>query len=193
MAPLITATIDIVDDRALLTAPFNAKVAPRARKIGGRWDATSRVWRFNARDIDRVRKITRDVYGVDGTPDQAADLVDVRVPCLRFAREPEIVVAGRTVGRRRERDHDVELVDDVIVVEGGFATSGGSVQNPRIGDNDAVIEVRGVPRAAAVAFGFSVVTVESEAVEQLAAERARLAARIAAIDVEMAGLGQAVS
>ncbi|MEZ5130326.1 MAG: hypothetical protein R2763_01170 [Mycobacterium sp.] len=183
-----TARVEIVGDRVVLISPYNRDLPARARQLGGRWDADGKRWSFDLRDESRVRDLARDIYGTDGSVEEAADTVTVRVDCNGYARRQGITVGGRTVASRRYRDEAVRLSEGVVIVSGGFRDSGGSMRYPVIGETTAVIEVRDVPRAAAQAEGFPIVDEQAGRMEQLATERARLVARIAEIDAEIAGV-----
>jgi hypothetical protein len=54
------------DGRVAVSSPYHPKFPARARSLGGIWDATRRVWVFDAADHDRVRALCREIYGTDG-------------------------------------------------------------------------------------------------------------------------------
>jgi DNA repair protein RadC len=54
------------DGRIAVTTPYHPTFPPRARSLGGIWDAARRVWLFDAGDHDRVRLLCREIYGADG-------------------------------------------------------------------------------------------------------------------------------
>ena len=87
-------------DGGLLTvsSPYNQEYVAAARRLGGRWDPRATVWRFDAREEQRVRDLLRQVYGTDGT--SAVETVTVRVCAGQYAGERQIYVAGRVVARR---------------------------------------------------------------------------------------------
>jgi hypothetical protein len=76
-----------------------------------------------------------------------------RLPAFRsYASPPELYVAGRCVARRPARDAAVRLGPGVVVVRGGFCTTGGSAKRPALAPEDGtILEIRGVPRPAAEA------------------------------------------
>lgn len=179
-------------DGGLLTvsSPYNPEYVAAARRLGGRWDPRATVWRFDAREEQRVRDLLRQVYGTDGT--SAVETVTVRVCAGDYAGERQIYVAGRVVVRRRCRDEEPRLASAVTVVGGSFAPCGGSAKYPRLGDNDAVLQVRDVPRVIAERDGLDIVPDPGPAGldecdrQSLAAERQRLARRLARIDALLA-------
>jgi DNA repair protein RadC len=54
------------DGRLAVSSPYHPDFPPRARMLGGEWDAVRRLWLFDAGDGDRVRSLCREVYGTDG-------------------------------------------------------------------------------------------------------------------------------
>jgi hypothetical protein len=139
-----------------VASPFNPDFAPKARGAGGRWDAARKVWVFDARDEERVRKICRTVYGTDGA--DAADVLTIRATAKvcdqrgqgKFDDRPmSYWLAGREIARAYGRDSGAKLADGVVLLTGGFY-SGGSVKNPACYHKaGTTFEVRDVPRAAA--------------------------------------------
>jgi DNA repair protein RadC len=57
------------DGRIAVSSPYHPKFPARARSLGGIWDATRRVWLFDAGDDGRVRLLCREIYGTDGRED----------------------------------------------------------------------------------------------------------------------------
>lgn len=169
-----------------LVGPYNPGLPAKARLIGGRWDAGTKAWGFDARDEQRVRALAQSIYGTDGA-DDLDDVVTVRIPgdyghpSGRAGRT--ITVCGRIVAERRARDEAVHLAPGVVLVAGDFDPSGGSARKPAIGSNDAVLEVRDIPRSAALAAGLT--PVGEECREALLSERARLELRLAEIEEEL--------
>lgn len=192
----MTDTVTITNDgrTVTLSAPFDPAFPAKARKIGGRFDpAPLKVWRFDARDEQRVRALAREFWGTDGS-DADEPTVTVRVPLTPIYawREQEYRLAGRRLAWRAGRDEQVRLADGVVVVAGEFPSRGGSVRNPSLGDygdklEEIVLEVRDVPRSVAEkmrAEQADATVLDAPAVdrEALQAERAQLAARLAEID-----------
>jgi hypothetical protein len=139
-------TLTRKDDRLLLSAPYHPDLASRAKTLGGRWIPASAVWAFDPRDEVRVRGLCETVFGIDpnGAP---PDLVDVRFRFHGRIDMQSLWLCGREVASRRGRDEAVRLGADVIVEEGSFTPSGGSVKFPWLGDVDGVaLLVRDVPR-----------------------------------------------
>ena len=53
------------DGRIAVSSPYHPNFPPRARSLGGIWDAARRVWIFDAGDHDGVRSLCREIYGTD--------------------------------------------------------------------------------------------------------------------------------
>lgn len=179
-------TITITDGVLTLVAPYNRALKPAARPLGGRWDPTTKAWRFDARDEERVRALALSIYGMDGTEDPF-DTVTARVPTSSYEYKGVVTVAGRIIAERRQRDYAVDLAHGVVLVEGRYAASGGSRATPLIGPNDAVLEVRDIPRRAALEAGLTIVEESDGQREALMKERERLLDRLVEIDKELGG------
>ena len=175
-------------DRVTLCAPYNPAMAPAAKRIGGRWRPTSKAWSFDARDEQRVRELAIELYGTDGSHDPT-DLVTVRAAGREDApwEAATCTVAGRIVAQRRARDEQVHLAEGVVIVEGGFAPSGGSRANPALGDDEPVLEIRDVPRQVALTLGLEIVEETLTERQRLESERDQLLARLARIEEALDG------
>lgn len=188
--------IDIEGGWAYLTAPYNPEANSGYRGLGGRWDSGRKAWRFEARDADYVRRILREHFG---RTDEPVRVVDVRVELEQVAdwREQEFWFAGRRIARRPARDSAVQLGEGVLMVEGEFPPSGGSVKYPALEDVDGIVlEIRDVPadHPDLQQDGVTVLTQgeESAALDDatraaLEAERAALKARLAEINALLGG------
>jgi hypothetical protein len=184
---LANGAVSVVTDQGItsLVAPYNPSLGARARELGGRWNAAAKAWRFDPRDEPQVRALARELFGVDGSED-LDDLVTVRVPASPDRRgSATITVAGRIVAERRRRDDPVRLASGVVISSGHFHATGGSMRYPEIGDNDVVLDVRDIPRAAAVHAGLDIVEATDHRLAALRAERDQLAARLVQIDQEI--------
>jgi len=180
--------IDTTAGQTTLRAPFNPDLAAKARLVGGNWVASAKVWVFDARDEARVRELARDLFGTDGTED-STDLVTVRVRATPDAgrdNERRCTVAGRIVAERPGRDEVVRLAAGVVLVQGSFARWAGSMRYPELGAVDAELEIRDLPRAAAIAAGLTIVDDVPSPRAALIAERDKLLARLAVIETELA-------
>lgn len=178
---MTTVRVSVQDDRALLSAPYHPSLPPKAKSIGGRWDSASRVWTFDARDADRVRELARAIYGTDGSSTRT---VTVRVQLdSRIHDGQTIYLFGREIASRRTRDERVRLGDGVIVVEGQFPRSGGTMRYPAVfghGADPVTVEIRDVPA--------DLVTDDVQVVDPATDRRAALDAEIAALEARLAAL-----
>jgi DNA repair protein RadC len=59
--------------RIAVNSPYHANFPPRARFLGGEWDAARRLWVFDAGEENRVRSLCREIYGTDGADEVAPD------------------------------------------------------------------------------------------------------------------------
>ena len=185
----MSVTITTTATGVTLSAPFNRELSPEARAIGGRWNPDAKAWTFAAVDEERVRDLAREIYGTDGSDSESGDLVSVRVDASRYSDTATIELAGRIILEKRSRDEAPRLGVNVIRVSGSFRSHGGSMRYPEINENDVILEVRGVPRAAATAAGFeSECIIEPVGIDRVAleAERQRIASRLAEIDALLA-------
>lgn len=135
----------------LTESPYYPTFPEEARKLGGRWDAASKRWYFDARDEADVRKLLLETYGTDGNTPKTVDVeLDVEIFCQRdhggWVVDGEYWMFGRQLAKRWDRDSKVSLGDGVRVLRGGFPSSGGSRKSPRLSaEENTVLLVRDVP------------------------------------------------
>lgn len=133
--------------RLRVETPYSAAFVTAARGLGGKWDATAKVWRFDPRDEARVRAAVLDCYG--WSEYERPDLVQVVVslPKGSYGWAAEIAILSRSLVWRPGRDTSVRLGDGVTILRGGFPARGGSAKNPRLEAEDGtILLVRDVPR-----------------------------------------------
>lgn len=183
------------DNRAAIKSPYNPDFVSRIKKMGGKWDRSNKVWTVDERDIDAVRAVMREIYGMDDMP---ADLVSVRVKVLSDVdsyRAP-VTMFGRTIATAFGRDSGARLGDGVVFTTGN-ATSSGSMKNWYTTiETDSEIILHDIPRAAVdsgidVPEGIEYEIIESPANgrrEKLEKEKACLLARLAEIEKELDSL-----
>ncbi|WP_435107773.1 helix-turn-helix domain-containing protein [Nocardiopsis synnemataformans] len=184
--------ISVEEGNLFLTAPYNPAANGSYKDLGARWDAGRKAWRFAARDIELVRAAVQKHFGYDDRP---VEVVDVRINAAECFDEDNQawVFGGRRIVHRPGRDEDVRLGKDVLLLEGRFPGSGGSVRYPRIDTDEVVLEVRDVPATHADLKEDGVTIIETPAPAEdtaeraaLEAERAQLLARLAEIDAQLA-------
>jgi hypothetical protein len=92
----------------------------------------------------------------------------LQLPTSEFSEYRTVTVAGRIVLEKQHRDTQPSLGAGVILLSGQFPSSSGSAEYPTFGANDAVIEIKGVPTAAAadwVIWGDAVIVSQETEVE----------------------------
>ncbi|MFJ4960203.1 hypothetical protein [Streptomyces sp. NPDC088739] len=184
-------TVSITTDtgRLIVTAPDHPDFPALALSAAGKLNRTNRTWSFDPRDENRVRGFLMSIYGTDGTP--GTETVTVHLNASSWGNHQTLWLFGRKVAERQFRGSTVTLGDGVVLVEGTFPDRGGSVQYPTLGavggnyKITAVLEVRDIPAGHDDLEEYApMLTVKSTVIDHdaLAAERARLVARIAEID-----------
>lgn len=178
-----------------VASPYNSDFVRRARRLAGRWVAARNVWTFDARNEWAVRDLLVDCYGTDGTI--LPDVVSVRLTyerCCATTCGP-FDYAGRVVAAASDRDGGARLGQGVVLLEGGFASGGSRAYwTTETGKGGAVVLLHDIPRPYAEASTVGRDSCTTEIVEMprgvpdrdaLAAERARLTARLAAIEASL--------
>lgn len=188
----ISISIDQHDGRIAVTSPYHPDFPGAARAAGGRWDVAHKAWTFDARDESRVRSLLLEIYGTDGSV-MTSDLVTIRtISACPYGQD--WYLAGRRLASRSGRDERVRLGEGVVIITGGFPARGGSAKRPDIdAESGTVLEVRDVPRAAAVAAAAAgdaeiVPAPITDRCRELEEEAARLRERLVEIGVELAAL-----
>lgn len=134
-------------DTLVLRGEYHPGLPRKARELGGDWKRDLREWHFDPRDTDRVTDLLIDLYGHNGADSGEEATVDVHFNPYPFARYSNRIYAfGDVLCERQGRDDRVRLMDGVVVIEGGFPSSGGSARNPRLSAREGtILEVRDVP------------------------------------------------
>lgn len=174
------------ETRTHIETPFDRGFISAIKDLGGRWDPARKTWHVANQDVDRARELTMKFFGSDGTAETEADTVTARLDASKFWGYREISIGGRDIAIRWERDGKVTLGEDVVIHSGKFSSSGGSRKNPCIGDNDVILEIRGLLRAVAEDNGLEIVDEVTARKDTLQARKAALLAEIAKIDAELA-------
>lgn len=168
-------------------APFNPDFVKGAKRLGGKWNGDTKAWLFDVRDRGRVEDLLATCYGYSVAA--SGELATVRIVLDEDnAGDKEVYFAGRSICSRRYRDVPVKTADNVVVIDGEFPASAGSMRYPAVirGSRTVTIEVRDVPVEALAAekeLRFERIDADTQAQrEALIAERERLIARLAEID-----------
>lgn len=170
-----------------VSSPFNPDFVKGAKRLGGKWSGDTKAWLFDARDRGRVEDLLATCYGYSAAA--SGELATVRIVLDEDnAGDKEVYFAGRSICSRRYRDAPVKTADNVVVIDGEFPASAGSMRYPAVirGSRTVTIEVRDVPVEALAAekeLRFERIDADTQAQrEALSAERERLIARLAEID-----------
>lgn len=172
-------------------SPYNKEFVSFARMRGGKWSDSEKAWLFDPRDEFAIRSSLIDIFGTDDYG--SCKKVDVRISLDHFKISDEFVLFGLQLLRRKYTDRRVDIDDRVIVISGGFPSTGGSRRYPEVNpEKGTIIEVRDIPQETAVkTWAESKEGVELLGdidVEKLKQEKEILLKRISQIDQLMADL-----
>lgn len=137
--------IEAKDQKIAVVSPYYPAFIEAARALAGKWNPNAGAWMFDPRDAERVKAICDEHYGEHGEEVQRVTLrLDLNCYPLRGNVD---YFAGRQIFQRFDRDSRVKLGEGVVLVSGGFYSSGGSRKNPILGEatENSVAEVRDVP------------------------------------------------
>lgn len=178
--------------RIYLTAPYNEDANSKYRQVGGRWLKKSRRWSFARGDIELVRQVLMDVFGVTDIVDETVT-THVRVADWQWrgrrGHPGKATFGGRDIAIRYQRDTPVRVADGVVLVAGRFPSSGGSMAYPEIdAGEDVIVEVREVwARHRDLDHPHVTIVDQSVGREALLAERAELMRMVREIDETLTG------
>lgn len=185
------------NNKVYLYSDYTPELPSKAKMIGGRWNSAEKAWVFSLRDLDLVKKLSNEVYGWDDDP-----LHDIRLrigdaqgldtrdfESFDGSAPNALRIKGRLIAQRKERDAAVQLGNDVLLIQGEFADSGGSRVNPRVFDSvceNMILEIRNCYQGLLDALPsdcYEIVEKKADInKEALQAERERLLARLAEIE-----------
>ena len=171
--------------------PYNPEFVRKAKNLGGKWHKP--YWQFSSLDEPRVRELCKKLYGSDGvTCDQVTLKIEWLAERVCEPHASKMVREGRTIFSDHAGGH---LGDGVVLLEGDISIEGGRItveagtvclirEFPRASADKAVLSMEKIPPAE-LRVRYSIVEeAEEEAAARAAmvAERAALAARMAALD-----------
>lgn len=138
---------NIGNGRISIETPYNPEFVRKIKKAGGRWNGATKCWETDERNIEAVRTIMKDVYGMDDMPQETVT-VKIKINDTISKHCAPIVMFGRTIAAAYGRDSGAR-VGDGVCFESGKCTSGGSAKNwyTYIEEN-SVILVHDVPKNA---------------------------------------------
>lgn len=185
-----TIKITRTESTISVSTPYSPELPQRAKQLSGRWDREAAVWVFPIQAEPQVKALYMDVYGMWDSVESDTVTVVCRNDNEYSVTCDSIVLHGRVVARATGRDSGAKTADGIVLLSGKFR-SGGSVKNWRtVCDEGTTFKILNVPRAKAdqMVSGDSwckcsieePTTVDRAA---LMAERERLLARIAEIDL----------
>ena len=135
----------IENGKIYVQSDYNRDYIARAKGLQGKWN--SPYWVFPEENIDELRELLIDVYGeCGGLAEKAPVTVTVDLDLDEYKYGAEVSIGGFAAVKRRYRDSDVIYADNVMLLKGGFPSSGGSAKNPRVSpDSGTVIRVKNLP------------------------------------------------
>ena len=187
--------VNIENGRAKVFTPFNHDFVNAIRNVGGRkWDADDKCWTVPEEALPEVRKIMMEVYGETDVPNTCGS-VTVKVTFKEewYERCNDVIIFKKVIASARGRDSGARPGEDVTYLE-GEPTSGGSMKNWKsVVPAGCVVLLRHVPKAVweqdkDSEYYTAEIVDEGKDVKrkELEEEKARLLARIAEIDKELA-------
>lgn len=179
--------VEIKDNKLLVVSDYSHEFVKKAKRLNGKWN--SNAWVFNPEDEKLVRKALIEIYGTDGNSLDKVVNVKLNLDEFDCKNERGLELFGRSIIYRFGRDKDVKMHSTVIILEGGFPNSGGSMKYPELrNEPGTVLEIKEVPltlvEKAIEEYGSGVEIIEEEEVnvDELIKEKNRLLKRISEID-----------
>lgn len=177
--------VTVENDIIKVNSPYNKSFVAGAKQIQGKWNAP--CWVFPEENKEAVKALLIECYGECGELGAVSTVtVDLDLDTYTEGYEDgEIRVGSIVVLKRLYRDREVIFSDNAMLINGGFATSGGSAKSPRIAaDKNTIVRVKGVPETiySKIKDHEGVKLVSDIDVESLKVEREKLLKRLAEID-----------
>ena len=187
--------VTIKDGRASVFTPFNRDFVNAIRNVGGRkWDADDKCWTVPEEALPQVRQIMMNIYGETDLPGTCGSVtVKVTFKEEYSERRDDVIIFKKVIASARGRDSGARPGDDVTFLE-GEPTSGGSMKNwESVVPAGCVVLLRHVPLSVweqdkDSEYYTAEIIDEGKDVKrkELEEEKAKLLARIAEIDKELA-------
>jgi hypothetical protein len=183
--------ITVKEGRAFIVSPYNPNFTSRIKRMGGKWDSARKMWSIDERNVDAVRQVLREIYGMDDTP---TELVSVRVKTLVsiYADRGPITIFGRVVANATGRDSGARIGEGVVFITGNAKSGGSTKYWETIISEDSEFIIHDVPRTAVLegfdtydsdAIKYEIIEPDKPNYDALRAEKERLLARISEIDI----------
>jgi hypothetical protein len=143
--------------RLALHAPYHPSFPYRAGQLGGRWDASTRMWVFPADCDASLRALCLEIWGVDGSPVLAGDLTALcitvderRYPRTTFeALEMGVYLGGREIACALPRRRAARPGQGVVFLRGWPLCGGSEVHWVTVIPNGSQFLVRDLPTSVA--------------------------------------------
>lgn len=126
----INININNENGKIEVTSPYNNLWIDRCHQMGGKWNASKKVWAFDISNSELVEKALLEVYGWETNP----ETIKIRYKAADFISGNTVKIGNLTMAMRYYRDSYAKLFD-TIVVEGVLPKSGGSMKHPRVIDD----------------------------------------------------------
>lgn len=183
--------IQRTETKIIVQSPYNSLFVEQARKLAGKFKDCPKRWEFDIRDEAEVLEACYLHYGEDGIRN---DKCNVQITFHETFSEYHgaLTILGYPLARAFNRDSGAKVGDGVLIKEGGF-DSGGSMKNwTTKAYAGTVIVLRDISKPLVQLFidenryDPEAVTIEIlEEYSDLAAEKAKLLARVAEIDAQL--------
>lgn len=173
-----------------VTSEFNNMWIKEAKKLGGKWNSSNGSWDIDLENEELVMDALLQIYGYN--PSRPSVDVTIEINADDFwDGGSELKLGNMILAERRGRDYAVSLRNNVIVVSGDFSESGGSRNNPSIGDcTDVKLRVK-LPETLLANIDdnqYTVIQSRSKR-EKLKARKVELLAELQRIEDELTALG----
>ncbi len=178
--------VKIEDGKIYVKSEYNSVFVKKARYIQGKW--VSPYWVFPEENKGEVKDLLLDAYGEADILEEGEQKVTVELDLNEYedrAASNELRFGNILLASRQYRDGYVKIADNVMVVNGGFESSGGSHKNPTVNPmNNTILRVKNVPLSVyeQEKTGAGVRLITEIDITTLQKEKECLLARIAEID-----------
>ena len=121
--------VDVQEDKVVISAPYDKEFTESMHHFNGKWNSAEKTWTVDIDQLDEVREVLLNVYGVN---DLTNDLVDVWVTIpeghyVGGAQAPAKMF-GKVIATAWGRDSGAKWGPD-IVNKNSKCSSGGSTKN----------------------------------------------------------------
>lgn len=186
-------TIELKQDgeRLVLKSPYRADFPKDARALDGRWDKDNRVWTFPVSLKDGVIKAISRHYEVDiEQPVTETVVAIVTATADHSVEKGDVMLEGTVLASASGRDSGAKTGEGVVLMDGNIGSSGSMKYWQTDVAEGAQFRVKEFPvhLLESEHDGWSIVQEEQNPADRrdvLLAERSRLMARLAEIDLEL--------